>query len=196
MPTLNRRSFLQSLTAAGLVPALPVLPAMAVPATAAHMSIQYTWACYYAQMNNACSVSQITSALGVRPEVAQGLFDRLVTQNIITAPGLSGVSVSRRRQMMNLRSGGAVTSKSAIQFDHDQLMAEISTISTRLRPRRQQTVHRLIRNRLRHDQRQHPARRNGGGNAQPDTPDVEIQHCDKYPDKERDAKPLAIEADP
>lgn len=67
MPTLNRRSFLQSLTAAGLVPALPALPAMAAPATAAHTLIQYTWACYYAQMNNACSVSQITSALGVRP---------------------------------------------------------------------------------------------------------------------------------
>ncbi len=126
MPTLNRRSFLQSLTAAGLVPALPALPAMAVPATAAHTSIQYTWACYYAQMSNACSVSQITSALGVRPEVGQGLFDRLVTQNIITAPGLSGVSVSHRRQMMNLRSGGAVTSKSTIQFDYDQLMAEIT----------------------------------------------------------------------
>ncbi len=126
MPTLNRRSFLQGLSAAGIVPMLPAMPAMAAPVAAGHSSIQYTWACYYAQMNNACSVSQISSALGVPPEVAQGLFDRLVTQNIVTAPNALGESVSRRRQLMNLKSGGKVTAKTPIRFDPDKLMAEVT----------------------------------------------------------------------
>ena len=127
MPQLNRRRFLQGLTAAGFAPALPAMPVAAAPAAAAHSSIQYTWACYYAQMNNACSVSQITSALGVRPEVAQGLFDRMVTQNVITAPGFSGLSVSRKRQMMELRSAGVKTTATRpITFDADKLMAEVT----------------------------------------------------------------------
>lgn len=99
------------------------MPAMAAPVAAGHASIQYTWACYYAQMNNACSVSQITSALGVRPEVVQGLFDRLVTQKIITAPGVSGVSKSYKRQMMKLPKAAT---KRAIRFDADELMRAVT----------------------------------------------------------------------
>jgi hypothetical protein len=126
MPTLNRRNFLQGLSAAAFVPALPALPVTAAPIAAAHTSIQYTWACYYAQMNNACSVSQITSALGVRPEVAQGLFDRLVTQNVITAPGLSGVSVSRKRQIMQMRAPRIKQAAAKIRFDPDHLMTQVT----------------------------------------------------------------------
>ena len=125
MTTLNRRHFLQAASAAGLAPALPALPAAAAPAVAGHSSIQYTWACYYAQMNNACSVTQITSALGVRPEVAQGLIDRMVRQNVITAPGFSGLSVSRKRQMMDLHRSAAST-KQAQGFDADRLMTEVT----------------------------------------------------------------------
>lgn len=126
MPTLNRRNFLQGLSAAAFAPALPALPVAAAPAAAAHTSIQYTWACYYAQMNNACSVSQITSALGVRPEVAQGLFDRLITQNVITAPGLSGISMSRKRQIMQLRGPKAKPVVTKPQFDPDLLMKQVT----------------------------------------------------------------------
>lgn len=126
MPTLNRRNFLQGLSAAAFAPALPALPVAAAPAAAAHTSIQYTWACYYAQMNNACSVSQITSALGVRPEVAQGLFDRLITQNVITTPGLSGISVSRKRQIMQLRGPKTKPVVTKPQFDPDLLMKQVT----------------------------------------------------------------------
>ena len=124
MPTLNRRHFLQGLTAAGFAPAVPAMPAMAAPATAAHTSIQYTWACYYAQMNNACSVQQITSALNVGPDVAQGLFDRLVTQNIVTTPNVAGLSVSRKR--LEIAARKAATQAKAIRFDPDHLMAEVT----------------------------------------------------------------------
>jgi len=94
MPTLNRRGFLQSLSAAGLVPMLPAIPA-AAPAT--HTSIQYVWASYYAQMNNACSVPQIMSALNVSPDVAQSLMRRLIDMNVLTPPGATGVAQLRKR---------------------------------------------------------------------------------------------------
>lgn len=126
MPTLSRRHFLQGLTAAGFAPALPALPVAAAPVPAAYTTMQYTWACYYAQMNNACSVSQITSALGVPVDVAQGLFDRLVTQNVLTAPGISGVSVSRKRQMMDMRGLRLKPVVAKVRFDPDQLMAEVT----------------------------------------------------------------------
>jgi len=77
-------------------------------------------------MNNACSVSQITSALGVPADVAQGLFDRLVTQNIITTPNVAGLSVSRKRQASALRQALRDPAPRAIRFDPDQLMAEVT----------------------------------------------------------------------
>lgn len=90
MPTLNRRGFLQSLSAAGLVPFLPAMPAVAAPV--GHSSIQYVWASYYAKANNACSAPQIMSALNVPPAVAESLMQRLISMNVLSTPGATGVA--------------------------------------------------------------------------------------------------------
>jgi len=95
MPTLNRRGFLQSLSAAGLVPFMPALPAAATPV--GHTSIQYVWASYFAKANNACSVPQIMSALNVPPEVAESLMQRMIKTNVLTPPSASGVARLKKR---------------------------------------------------------------------------------------------------
>ena len=96
MPTLNRRGFLQSLSATGVVPLFPALPAAAA-APVGHTSIQYVWASYFAQANNACSVPQIMSALNVPTAVAESLMQRLVSANVLTTPAASGVAQLKTR---------------------------------------------------------------------------------------------------
>jgi len=119
MPTLNRRGFLQSLSAAGLMPMMPALPAMAAPAS--HTSIQYVWASYYAQMNNACSVPQIMSALNVQSDVAQSLMQKLIDKNVLMPPGASGVSSLRERPKSQLGHKPAINKLSSL-IDLDALM--------------------------------------------------------------------------
>jgi len=128
MPTLNRRGFIQSLSAAGLVPFLPALPAAAAPV--GHSAIQYVWASYYAQMNNACSVPQIMSALNVPPAVAESLMQRLIDMNVLTTPGASGVAQRKKRSFdkRDYTSDRRTrdTSKRLINVDLDLLMRRVT----------------------------------------------------------------------
>jgi len=128
MPTLNRRGFIQSLSAAGLVPFLPALPAAAAPV--GHSAIQYVWASYYAQMNNACSVPQIMSALNVPPAVAESLMQRLIDMNVLTTPGASGMAQRKKRSFdkRDYTSDRRTrdTSKRLINVDLDLLMRRVT----------------------------------------------------------------------
>ena len=128
MPTLNRRGFIQSLSAAGLVPFLPALPAAAAPV--GHSAIQYVWASYYAQMNNACSVPQIMSALNVPPAVAESLMQRLIDMNVLTTPGASGVAQRKKRSFDKYDYASdrrtRDTSKRLINVDLDLLMRRVT----------------------------------------------------------------------
>lgn len=85
MPVLNRRRFLQVASAAGLVPAMPALPA-AAPATSAYTSAQLMWAKLYAQAGNAPNVQGLARALGVAPDVAKGLYATLSQTKVVATP--------------------------------------------------------------------------------------------------------------
>ena len=85
--TLNRRHFLKSLAAVGALPALPAMPA-AASVSAAHTKMQMLWATTYAQMNNACSVAQIQSALQVSPAVSQSIHRELLARGVLLPTSL------------------------------------------------------------------------------------------------------------
>ena len=126
MPTLNRRGFLQSLSAAGVVPLLPALPAAAA-APVGHSSIQYVWASYFAKANNACSVPQIMSALNVQPAVAESLMQRLVSANVLAPPSASGVARLRKERMAgNIEAGHRPAVKVHTRLNLDRLMQTVT----------------------------------------------------------------------
>lgn len=96
MPRLTRRFFLGSIGAGLAAPILPATTAAAAPV--AHTRLQFVWASYYAQMNNACSPHHIIRALGVSPAVAESLYRALLARDVLRIP-LSG-GIARARQPM------------------------------------------------------------------------------------------------
>ena len=90
MPELNRRRFLQFAGAAGLAPIMPALPASAAASSGTVISSQMLWASLYAKAGNAQNAQGIASAMGISTEAAQGIYAKLVQNQLLTANTLRG----------------------------------------------------------------------------------------------------------
>lgn len=119
MPQLNRRRFIQTVSAAGLAPAIPALPAAAAPAAVSHTPFQLAWASYYAGRNNACSVPQIASALNIDPSVAQSLLTEMVKTNVLSAPDIAGICIPRQPLRLNMNGPALVKAPPAPKIKID-----------------------------------------------------------------------------
>lgn len=108
MTQLNRRRFIQSVSAAGLTHSIPALPAAAAPVAAAHTPFQLAWASYDASCNNACSVPQISSALNINPSVAQSLLTEVVRKNVLSAPDVAGICIPSQPLHLNMNGPALV----------------------------------------------------------------------------------------
>ncbi|MGC1496227.1 MAG: hypothetical protein WA790_10485 [Sulfitobacter sp.] len=89
---MNRREFTASLAALGFLPALPIaVPAVA--ATAPNMPAgTYAWAHLIARAQTKCSPAMLARQLHLSPEVAQHLFNTMVSDGVLKAPGIAGVA--------------------------------------------------------------------------------------------------------
>ena len=90
MPELNRRRFLQFAGAAGLAPIMPALPASAAASSGTVISSQMLWASLYAKAGNAQNAQGIASAMGISTEAAQGIYAKLVQNQLLAANTLRG----------------------------------------------------------------------------------------------------------
>ena len=98
MPELNRRRFLQVVSAAGLAPAIPALPVHAAAAPRAATTAQMLWASMYARAGSAQNAVGIARSLGVRGAAAQGVYTQLAHSSALAAQGatrLGRVAASR-----------------------------------------------------------------------------------------------------
>ncbi len=80
---MNRRSFLKSLGALGLAPALPVPVLASAGQTVMFSASQYRWAETITRAQNRCSAAQLESALGLPRAAAEALKSKLVENGVV-----------------------------------------------------------------------------------------------------------------
>ncbi len=82
---MNRRHFLQSLSAAATIPALPALPAaapVAIPNSARF------WAIYMTRLHGDVTPGMLTQMTGIAPASAKAIRAKLIADKVITPIGL------------------------------------------------------------------------------------------------------------
>ena len=92
VPELNRRRFLQSVSAASLLPVLPTLPAAAATAPGAATSAQMLWAGIHAKSGSAAGFASVARTMGISNQAALGVQAKLVHSNVLAARSLSRVA--------------------------------------------------------------------------------------------------------
>lgn len=123
MPQLNRRRFLQAVSAAGLVPMIPALPVSAAAAPAGATSAQMLWASLYARAGNAQNAAGLARAMGIPMKSAQGIYAKLVQSNIVAANGATSLGHVARSRPSVLATPKPVESRT-IKFDLEKLIDE------------------------------------------------------------------------
>ncbi len=90
MPKLNRRRFLQVLSAAGLAPAMPAFAASATTTTAAGLTTsQMLWRSLYAQAGSVQNLGGITRGMGISTTATHSVYTKLIQNHALTAHGAS-----------------------------------------------------------------------------------------------------------
>ncbi|MEL6504329.1 MAG: hypothetical protein AAFQ10_07705 [Pseudomonadota bacterium] len=82
---MNRRRFLQSLAALSAAPALPTMPAFAVPLPVTVNPATYRWAETIVRAHNSCNVAMLQRHLRIDLAAAEALKDQLLRNGIISA---------------------------------------------------------------------------------------------------------------
>ena len=90
---MNRRQFNASLGAFGTAATLPVaaMPSAAV-ATPAVSSSTYKWAQLIVRAQAKADPAMLSRFLRVSPEMAQGVFDKLIRDGVLRTPSVAGVA--------------------------------------------------------------------------------------------------------
>lgn len=89
---MNRREFTASLAALAAAPAIPVAAAPVATAKAALPPGAYLWAELIARAQNTCSPAMIAKHLRISTTAAEGLFNQMVQDGVLRAPGLTGAA--------------------------------------------------------------------------------------------------------
>ncbi len=92
---MDRRNFLRTATAAGLLPLMPALPATpAAAAVAAPLvnDFMYGLAVFNARLRGASSAENIRRDLGIAKDAAAGLHNRMLSDGFIGLPNAAGMS--------------------------------------------------------------------------------------------------------
>jgi hypothetical protein len=92
MPNLNRRNFLQMISAAGLAPALPAFATTGVGASSGMSSAQMLWLSMYKRAESASELTSLAKSMGISTEAAQGVYAKLIRTHALAAHSISKVS--------------------------------------------------------------------------------------------------------
>ena len=87
MPKLNRRNFLQFISAAGVAPAIPALPASAAPA--GMTSSQMLWASMLSRPGTARNAAGLARTMGISTSTVQGIHAKLIQSHLLAGHGAS-----------------------------------------------------------------------------------------------------------
>ena len=93
MPEFNRRRFLQVASAAGLAPALPVLPAAAASVSGGATSAKMLWASLYARAGSGQGFAGVASGMGLSSQAATGVAAKILPAHVLAAQG--GIGAGR-----------------------------------------------------------------------------------------------------
>ncbi len=90
---MNRREFTASLAALATTPVLPIgVSAAAVPQSAVVPAGTYAWAQLIARAQNRCSPTMLVRHLRLSEDAAQQLFNEMLRDGVLRAPGAAGVA--------------------------------------------------------------------------------------------------------
>jgi hypothetical protein len=89
MPKLNRRNFLQIVTAASVAPALPALPARAAVASQGAVHSKMLWASLSARAGSAAKFAGVARSMGLSTQTAQGVYANVARSQIVAAHRVS-----------------------------------------------------------------------------------------------------------
>lgn len=87
---MNRREFTASLAAMVAAPALPLPARTAAPAAIPPGA--YGWAQLIARAQNRCDPAMLARQLHLSADAAQSLFNQMLRDGVLRAPGLAGVA--------------------------------------------------------------------------------------------------------
>lgn len=134
MPEPNRRRFLQFAGAAGLAPIMPALPATAAASSGTVTSSQMLWASLYAKAGNAQNAQGIASAMGISTEAAQGIYAKLVQNQLLTAHTANTLRGTLRPTTTAVPAGASseVLRPKSIKVDIERLLGEEQEVETDL----------------------------------------------------------------
>ena len=91
---MKRRSFLKSLTAFAAAPLVPAKALFAAPSTAAAATLEqpYLWASFITRVHNKASPDMLVRLLKLEPAVAQDVFQKMLSDQVISPPDAFGIS--------------------------------------------------------------------------------------------------------
>ena len=132
MPELNRRRFLQFAGAAGLAPIMPALPASAAASSGTVTSSQMLWASLYAKAGNAQNAQGIASAMGISTEAAQGIYAKLVQNQLLTAHTANTLRGTLRSVPAQAQPATEALRPKSISVDIEKLLGDTAQDETDL----------------------------------------------------------------
>ena len=132
MPELNRRRFLQFAGAAGLAPIMPALPASAAASSGTVTSSQMLWASLYAKAGNAQNAQGIASAMGISTEAAQGIYAKLVQNQLLTAHTANTLRGTLRSAPVHAQPATEALRPKSISVDIEKLLGDTAQDETDL----------------------------------------------------------------
>ena len=92
MPNFNRRGFLYLLSAAGVAPLMPALPARAAAATASGSVSKALWASIYAKSGSASKFVGVARNMGLSNAAIQGVSARSVGVRVAVAAAANPIT--------------------------------------------------------------------------------------------------------
>ena len=132
MPELDRRRFLQFAGAAGLAPIMPALPASAAASSGTVTSSQMLWASLYAKAGNAQNAQGIASAMGISTEAAQGIYAKLVQNQLLTAHTANTLRGTLRSAPVQAQPATEALRPKSISVDIEKLLGDTAQDETDL----------------------------------------------------------------
>ena len=125
---LNRRRFLQVLSAAGLAPAMPAFAASATTTRAADLTTsQMLWGSLYAQAGSVQKLGGITRGMGFSTTETHSVYTKLIQNHALTAHGASSLTRIARPAPPPTMAAAPVSKARAprqINVDLDRLLGD------------------------------------------------------------------------
>jgi hypothetical protein len=123
MPELNRRRFLQVVSAAGLAPVMPALPVSAA-APRGVTTAQMLWASMHARAGSVQNAVGVARSMGIHSTAARGIYTKLAHSGAMAAHGashLGRVAHARPAPVRPAPTGQAPHARS-FQVDMDRVL--------------------------------------------------------------------------